>query len=184
MRRARIQVEIIGLVAAAFLAVASSASAIEEWEYEGPDLEALAAGDYRQVNTSDQFGTELREEVGRLFVAPLAESVSPGSPYGFSFAFMDLTGDGEDDLVLRPKIPDLIAPEGFDGVAWLVYVRDGGRWRLAIEGGGLAVGIREGQNGSKDIALAQFEPDGGIIEYVYRDGTYRRIDQQSLPAVR
>lgn len=116
----------------------------------GYSIERLA--EHRQV--------EHREFVDRTFMNQIAARYGkPDLPYGFAFLLQDLTGDNLDDLILLPKMAGLYPPEeylGDPGAAVFVYIQTASGWKLAIEAGMMALGLRPGQvPGAIDIAFVQ-----------------------------
>lgn len=121
---------------------------------------AIDAG-YQIVRTADHKGSEERELVDETFMKAINEAYgNPELPYGFSFIWRDLTGDGQADVILVPKMANLYPPAEYadsPGAAVFVYVRTPeGAWDLAIEAGTMSIGLRPGEiAGSVDIAFVQ-----------------------------
>lgn len=138
------------------------------------DAPALAAAGYADLAIRNNTFSHERGVIDRTIVAPFAQSLGVAS-YGFAYAKLDLTGDGADDLVVVPKIPGLLPPDGFDpaSAATFIFVYRGGNWDLAIEGGAFIVGTRPSKDhpGAFDLALAQ---EDGIIEYRWDGSEYVR----------
>ena len=172
MRRQLIALSLI----ATLLSAAPSAAQVDPTADEGDivsDVAIAEAHGFKPLLLLDLVGSQEREFVDRTFMRSIAESIDPGALYGFSFALVDLTGDGADDLVLAPRMVRLRPPQGFDqlGAATFVYVAEGDRWTLAIEGGAMVVGTRETDTGAKDIAFIEQE---GYVSYFWDGAAFIR----------
>lgn len=161
---------------ATLLGAAPSAAQVDPTADEGDivsDVVIAEADGFKPLLLLDLMGSAEREFVDKTFMRPIADSIDRGAHYGFSFALVDLTGDGVDDLVLAPRMVRLRPPEGFDqlGAATFVYVSDGDRWKLAIEGGAMVVATRETESGAKDVALVE---QVGYVSYFWDGSAFIR----------
>jgi len=149
-------------------------SANEDMALE-PDLRASTelaeeAG-YTILRMQDGFGSADRALLDASLVAPVMEALAPGRPYGFSFSLLDLDADGDEDVVIFIKAAGIDPPNGYEGhgAPVLVYIQDDG-WRLVLESGAMAIGVRMMDDGRRALALVQ---DEGFDAYSWQGAALR-----------
>jgi hypothetical protein len=154
------------LAIAAVSPAAAQSTLVDEPDYVADESAVLRDG-FAILRQSDAPLTpEDRKIVDEKFAGPIAKSIDPKLPYGFTYAKVDLDGDGYQELVLSMR---MAADTGGWGAATYIYRYDGKDWTRRLADQAMLVGYRLGKSGKADIALV--DPDGYRL-FVDGDGGY------------
>lgn len=142
-----------------------------------PEKEVRAATElaerdgFRIIDVTSHKGHELRKVVEDHIVQRLASRFGVKCPCEFDWALIDLSGSGESDLLLFPRIPGLQAAPGFDGGAFFVFssTSEHDDFRPVLRGGAMALGIRKARDGTTELALVQ---EHRYRRFVWRGGRF------------
>lgn len=149
-------------------AVAQAPAPSDEWETEGPDIEAAKKDGFTLVELAERPSDDRTAMIRERFVVPVEQAVGQDGTHDFEWGLADLNGDGLSDVVIVPRAPGLGLAPRYEGIRILVYVFDGKEWHKALDGGGQGVAWRDvdGPDGTKAREVALLQP--GTRRYVFR----------------